>query len=561
MAGAILKLDSPKRRLAALLALALGVRIVWWLVWIVVIENEGAEYARMAENLVAGRFGVGLLEDGINTAIPPLYPLLIGGVSLVVGNAELAGRLISLLAGLGLVAAVYLLTRRIFDERTAIVAGALVALHPVLVALSVSVFSESLALCLLFVGAYFATGAMQNGSLPHAAAAGLAFGLGSQTRPEAIAFAGVASVFVCGSVLRRRRGWLPALRAGALPLVLAILIAVPYTVYLSRLAGHFQWEGKSAVIEILNARMRKGMSYAEASHGLGGDGVDEGPYLKADQVAFLRMPSPGLAGKLREVVAAAPHRGYWTLNVMWRARYLGAPLIMVLALIGLAGLVGGPWGKTNREAGALLLTFGVLLGALLLTVEYQFARYFFGLVPAAAPWVGAALVLLGGLVGRLSERALPDWSRARVSTAIGLAGVLCVAAWSLPAIPHAHELNETRDATVKQTGKWIREQTRTFRESGKRPLIMGLTSAIPYYADGLLTLLPYAEPTRALAYIRRKAPDYIVLRASDRTNAPYVTEWLKQGIPESCAVPVFEARSSDSVAVRVWRWDCPREVP
>jgi len=107
------------------------------------IDSEGAEYARIAENLVAGNGYTGLVTPGKNLIFPPLYPGLIALFTPVVGGAELAGRIISLLMGSVLVAAVYLVTRDLYGRRAAPFASLLVALHPMLVGFAASVYCET----------------------------------------------------------------------------------------------------------------------------------------------------------------------------------------------------------------------------------------------------------------------------------------------------------------------------------------------------------------------------------------------------------------------------------
>src|SRR5690606_41172624 len=86
---------------------------------------------------------------------PPLYPGLIAVAFSALGvEPEAAGRAISLIAGVGLVAALYGITLEMFGRAAAYVAGAMAALHPMLVALSTVVYSESLALAFIAAGVY-----------------------------------------------------------------------------------------------------------------------------------------------------------------------------------------------------------------------------------------------------------------------------------------------------------------------------------------------------------------------------------------------------------------------
>jgi hypothetical protein len=83
-----------------LLVLSLAIRLAAMRYWgIGPIENEGAEYARMAENLRNGVGLVGIPSPGKELLFNPLYPLLISGVSFLTNDCERAARLISLFMG------------------------------------------------------------------------------------------------------------------------------------------------------------------------------------------------------------------------------------------------------------------------------------------------------------------------------------------------------------------------------------------------------------------------------------------------------------------------------
>src|SRR5690606_15803488 len=119
-----------------LLLLVLGavlVRSVRVLFFAPVVEIDGAEYSRIAENLLAGHGYVGLIP-GHERMLPPLYSVAIAAVQAVLGiEAPLAGRLVSLGSGAVTVAALYLVALRLSGLAAARATGALAAFMPSLV--------------------------------------------------------------------------------------------------------------------------------------------------------------------------------------------------------------------------------------------------------------------------------------------------------------------------------------------------------------------------------------------------------------------------------------------
>src|SRR3984893_2748613 len=119
------------------------------------IDSEGAEYARIAENLLNGNGYVGIALPGVQLLFPPLFPWLIATVSLITHQSELAGRLISVIMGPLLVLPIYFMALRSSDRKLASVAALLTACHPVLVGYASTVFSETTYMTFVLSGAYW----------------------------------------------------------------------------------------------------------------------------------------------------------------------------------------------------------------------------------------------------------------------------------------------------------------------------------------------------------------------------------------------------------------------
>src|SRR5579872_785998 len=87
-------------RAAMLLAIiALLLRLAWGGFVATTIENEGSYYARIGQNLAHGRGYLGIREQGLQLLYPPLFPLLIAAQNVIGVPADIAGRIISALAG------------------------------------------------------------------------------------------------------------------------------------------------------------------------------------------------------------------------------------------------------------------------------------------------------------------------------------------------------------------------------------------------------------------------------------------------------------------------------
>jgi hypothetical protein len=81
------------------------------------IDLEGAESARIAQDLLWGNGYVGITEEGTQLFFPPLFPFAIAGVSLLTEDAEIAGqRIISVTTGALVVVLTYFIATKMYVD-------------------------------------------------------------------------------------------------------------------------------------------------------------------------------------------------------------------------------------------------------------------------------------------------------------------------------------------------------------------------------------------------------------------------------------------------------------
>src|SRR3954468_5385679 len=109
--------------------------------------NDGFEYDTYARSIAAGdglpRSGY-LLYGGPTAIHGPGYPYFLGAVYALTGDSVTAGRLANAVLGALIVALLYLLVRRIWGHRVALVAAASAAVFPPFVVMAGELWTESL---------------------------------------------------------------------------------------------------------------------------------------------------------------------------------------------------------------------------------------------------------------------------------------------------------------------------------------------------------------------------------------------------------------------------------
>ncbi len=549
----------PRLALGLVLVVALVLRLLWWFAYVEVIENEGVVYARLAQNLLSGEGMIGIF-GGRDVMFPPLFPALIGLVALVTGSEELAGRVISLLCGTALVGVLYALTRHVFNARAAIVVGALAAVHPLLIALSVSVYSEGPWIFLTLWAAYCLVRSFTSASAKPLLAAGLIAGCAYLVRPEGLAFIASFAIALLTVGALQRRTPIEIVRTTGLFLAASVVVALPQIVYLSSLAGGFRWEGKSAYNNVTNERIRTGMTVVEATRGLDANGHPTGVNLNLhlDQAVQLRQPSASAGSLVGTLLADPVERTKRIARQTLTSNFISAPWVFALGFIG---VVLTPWWRTRFFEGTTLIGVSLLQGLLLFSVDFAWTRYFFCLTPLLLMWSGAGLE---GIATRVSTLLFRRRAGLRRVAAYGIC--LCVgAAMALAAFEPVRavgDLSQADDRVGKEMGQWMAADARLHAVTG-RPIVMGIALNSTYYAGGTMRYLPFAKEDAALAYVHRMQPHYLVLRESDvkLQQTPYAGHWMQRGIPDACAALARDEWSSSNERARVWRWTCSATDP
>jgi 4-amino-4-deoxy-L-arabinose transferase-like glycosyltransferase len=370
-------------------SLALGLAVlafalrVWVLGALPVIDTDGVTYVTLARQLRAG-------GPPFDPLFHPLYPLAIALVEPLAGDWELAGRLVSAVAGALLVIVAWALTRSLLGEDVARLAAILVAVHPALVRAGTAVMPEALYALALACGIWAGRRGLTAGPPAWLPVAGALFGLAYLARPEGVAYllgllAAVALV-TAGDLGRARA--LAAWGGGALAAWL--LVAAPYLVYLRGSQGRWTLSGKLAH----NLALEQGTAGAPSSWPWR---LLENAYLfekyalpELLPAAFALLVLPGVIARARRpgwlgrdgvlLAACLPPFAALAFHIESRFFFPVLPFLLPFAAAGAIWVAGALVAERYRPRLALALTLGVALAALP-----------FALRPVLRPDAGAAL--------------------------------------------------------------------------------------------------------------------------------------------------------------------------
>jgi 4-amino-4-deoxy-L-arabinose transferase-like glycosyltransferase len=516
------------------------VRLAWLHFGPRIIESEGCNYARIGENIAAGRGMVGLHELGLQLIYPPLYSgLIAGGVSLGI-SSELAGRLISLTFGACLPLIVAWLARRIYGQTPGWLAGIVASLHPILIATSVAVLSESTYLALSTLAICFVVAGLQLSSLRHAIAAGTVLGLAYLCRPEAMA---LVALFVAITFLLNYRRWRRALRHCGLMLGAFALFATPYVAFLYHETGQVRFEAKTGDHIKYALAVQSGKSWGELYYGINDDLTEYGSVNTSDLQQMHEeghVPASRVAGILAHDVARnLPNFLREALSLEF-----GEPVFGLLIVLG---IFAAPWDRDRMRNELPSCAVLCLSSLAFLAMPFLRDRFLFPILPPLTAWGGLGLHRLMEFARSTSANLNLDHWKPRVDAATLAGTMLSLCVTSIIGVRRSDDLcSAWSDLQYdKPVGLWLQSHY------GARRRIMDTDPTVAYYSASVLIGYPWADSPTALRYIDHKNVDFLVLRDFDRDRRPYFSNWLARIPDQFEPIAIFPAPSG---SIRVYSW-------
>jgi 4-amino-4-deoxy-L-arabinose transferase-like glycosyltransferase len=214
----------------------------------------------------------------------------------------------------------------------------------------------------------------------------------------------------------------------------------------------------------------------------------------------------------------------------------GTPL---LALAAIAGLLAGPWTRRRGVAEIAIVAYVAALFLSLTTVYHFWPRYAFGFTPIVAVWAGHGLDVVAR---RLRARAPAPAAVAAVAIVfLTLLGTM--RGW------YRDEVNDYTPLTERAIGMWLAANDSS---PGR---ILTVSDQSVYYANGTWSMLPYVpRADLAIAYVRQKAPRYLVLDRDQAPERPYVNAWLAGGVPDPHARLVHTIGDARHPDAAIYQW-------
>lgn len=456
-------------------------RKVFWLLFMVcfgirayiffstyVIARDSVQYMGMADLFLEGRF-----LAAFEYITPPFYPLLLAGMKLVISDPEIAGKLVSLLAGTCAFFPLYYLGKRIFEQRVVFIGLFLFSIHPFLVRYSAEVLSESTFIFLGVTGLWLLWKGWEERQYVFCALAGIILGLSCLTRAQGLIWIGVIlavpvvfSLLRQGKIIDKRNLWISFLIAA----FAFFLVIFPYSYFLKQLTGEWTIRQSSAYSILM------GTGYSQQQ---------------------------GLWGALRTLLS---HPLFLVKKLGWNMgglvlllpETIHYPFFFLLVI----GLVARRHTQRNLK-GELYLAIICLVYVLGHCLLYLKVRYLLPIVPFALFWAGQGFWVTLSWVQRFCARCIPRFMEPHRALVVTVLLICFTAASALP-----------KTLLPQRLGKLDRKEigNRIAALFQRRPVILASDPRIGFYAQGeVLDIRKVRSFTEFLEYAHNNKVDIIVM--------------------------------------------------
>jgi hypothetical protein len=445
-----------------------------------VVRWDEPAYLWLARELLSGRYEIAGYP---NLHYPPFLPVLFAPLVAWLPPAW-PGNLWFIVAGALLPVPVFQLARRMLGPRVASLTAVLTATFPLLLVspLFWGTLSEPPYLLLLFVGLDRAHAAHVDGRWRDFVWAGLSLTLAYLTRPEGFLAVGLVFAFLALATVfpqrfTSRAAW-PGLAAFA---ATALLVALPYLVFLHQASGHWMLTGKTGItLELWEGVIEKSPAkYDRAIARLDSRGQELLWYSPE------RFTLPGLGDlALRDPLELGRRlaANLWALvSGLFGRWWMLVPVALAAGLGLLAEL------RRGRASDQLFVALQLLPSLAFVAVHIQ-VRFFAPTVPILLIWTASAAIAWGDrLAERLgSRRWLLGATTVVLTGSLALAPVLFV------------QGRRSLDFTVPEVGRWLAAHTPA------SAIVMTRELGVPLYAGHSFCPSPNAPLDEILAYARRR---------------------------------------------------------
>lgn len=487
------KIFSDKKEIITIIGLIILTFIIriFFLQFQQFITHDGAEYAVLGKNLIAGN-GYMSIQGQINLFFSPLYPLFIGIFSLVFKNLELSARLVSLLFGSLLIIPVYFFSRKIYSQKVAVISSLLVAFYWVLIRYSTATLTESTYTFLLVCSAFVGYKALIKQTKVLYLVSGVLLGLSYLTRPDAIGYVFILMVLTLIYFERdnkQRYEWKKALVCCLILFLSFLAILSPYIVFFHEQTGKWTLGNRDIINTIYGENTSDALSFEKNVFSLTEDGK-EIKILMTQNSSLLDYVISNPAGIASRYIRNSEEQYISYITSIF------PPLLIMLAGIG---LFRKNWTR-ERLKKELFIAVIIAYPLLIYPLFHIDSRYISPILPFAIVWAANGI---NELQTWLDENSGNKQGRLKQQFPLNNIILIIVILSLLPMMITIYHTNYPVEH--KEAGLWMKDN------ASPESLILSRDPWVSFYSERIWLPLPYANYSQMLTYARYHNATHLII--------------------------------------------------
>lgn len=463
------------------------------------------------------------LSDVLHTYWSPLLPAFIAFFCNFFGDFELAGRMVSVLAGVLLVVPVYFLGKAVYDQTVGLIAAAFVAIFPPLAFQSTLILTEALSMLFGGLAVLFGLLMLKRYSLGFALLAGVFAGLAYLSHPQGLGFIIVLAIWIPFATVTKLFLIRPLRMVYLMATLLIGFVALSssYLIYLKNTTGTWTFSAKGAANQQMSTPLKgEGSSFRDLDPTNTSVPIDQ----VFHQGNFLQATDGGKK-PVRSVQLGAFVVKYIKNFADMLQTAIPSTLTTVPMLLFAIGLLGTAWQPQQGKMLLYLLSFVVFFWLVLIPSFHIHLRYLTPLWPICALWIAKGAETIYGWLSTY-QPLLKFASRRNVHPSFLAMMYLLVIFLGLSFLPEfgrvisrqADSPDYYADAVEqKKAGLWLKANAK------ETPVIMSRNHVVDFYAGNYDITQSITIPTnsfeRVLAYAKHRGVRYLVL------NERYVKDY------------------------------------
>lgn len=456
------------------------------------ITHDGAEYAVLGKNLIAGN-GYMSIQGQINLFFSPLYPLMIGIFSMLFNNLELSARLVSVVFGSLLIVPLYFFARRMYSQKVAIICSFIAALYWVLINYSTQTLTESTYTFLIVCSALVGYTALTKQTKVLYLLSGIILGLSYLTRPDAIGYLVILMVLTLIYFEKdngQRTQWKKAMICCLIMLISFLAVLSPYLLFFHEQTGRWTLGNRDIINTIYGENTSDAISFEKNVFGLTDDGKE---------IKILMTQNSSLFDYLINNPAVIARR-YIQNSEEQYTKYITSIFPPLLIMLVGAGLFRQNW-TMQRLKKELFIAVFIAYPLLIYPLFHLDSRYISPVLPLAIVWAANGI----NEVQTWLDTNLNNNAKGRFRQGFLLKNIVLIVA-ILSLIPMMITIYHSNyPVEHKEAGLWL---------GGNSPedsIILSRDPWVSFYSERIWLPLPYANYSQLLYYAKYHKATHIII--------------------------------------------------